>query len=168
MNMWPSQLNRNLGNCEVARKKVFRGSNGIRTRGLCVRAAVLYQLSYENPYTRHRGRLIYWVHQTGRQKAVPWGNWSRASERVAREARKANRLPTCYPRAPGARTRLILFLILPSFSINLVLTTKAREAGIQNYPPWYVQGREPPSLSFSCVTMYFETFVPGRSVARRH
>ena len=36
-------VNRNLSNCEIARKKVFRGFNGIRTRGLCVRAAVLYQ-----------------------------------------------------------------------------------------------------------------------------
>ena len=31
-------------------KKVFRGFNAIRTRGLCVRAAVLYRLSYEDPY----------------------------------------------------------------------------------------------------------------------
>ena len=62
MNMWPSQLNRNLSNCRRSgRKKVFRGFNGIRTRGLCVRAAVLYQLSYEDPYTG--GRPIYWVHQ---------------------------------------------------------------------------------------------------------
>ena len=37
-------VNRNLSNCEIARKKkVFRGFNGIRTRGLCVSAAVLYQ-----------------------------------------------------------------------------------------------------------------------------
>ena len=35
--------NHNLSNCEIARKKVFRGFNGIRTRGLCVSAAVLYQ-----------------------------------------------------------------------------------------------------------------------------
>ena len=54
MNM-PSQLNRNLSNCEVARKKkVFQDFNEIRTRGLCVRAAVLYQLSYEDPYTGSR------------------------------------------------------------------------------------------------------------------
>ena len=32
-------------------KKVFRVVNGIRTGGLCVRAAVLYQPSYEDPYT---------------------------------------------------------------------------------------------------------------------
>ena len=36
-------VNRNLRNCEKARKKGFRGFNGIRTRGLCVSAAVLYQ-----------------------------------------------------------------------------------------------------------------------------
>ena len=29
-------VNRNLSNCEKARKKGFRGFNGIRTRGLCV------------------------------------------------------------------------------------------------------------------------------------
>ena len=54
-------VNRNLSNCEIARKKVFRGFNGIRTRGLCVSAAVLSQLSYEDPYTG--GWPIYWVHQ---------------------------------------------------------------------------------------------------------
>ena len=59
--MLPSQLNRNLSNCEVAQKNVFRGFNGIRTRGLCVPAAALYQLSYEDPYTE--GRPTYWVHQ---------------------------------------------------------------------------------------------------------
>ena len=36
-------VNGNLSNCEKARKKGFRGFNGIRTRGLCVSAAVLYQ-----------------------------------------------------------------------------------------------------------------------------
>ena len=35
-------VNRNLSNCEKGRKKGFRGFNGIRTRGLCVSAAVLY------------------------------------------------------------------------------------------------------------------------------
>ena len=43
--------NRNLSNCENSPKKKFRGFNGIRTRGLCVSAAVLSQLSYEDPYT---------------------------------------------------------------------------------------------------------------------
>ena len=46
---------------KIARKKDFQGFNGIRTRGLCVSAAVLSQLSYEDPYTG--GWQIYWVHQ---------------------------------------------------------------------------------------------------------
>ena len=45
-------VNRNLSNCEKARKKGFRGFNGIRTRGLCVSAAVLYQPELWRP--------IYW------------------------------------------------------------------------------------------------------------
>ena len=51
-------VNRNLSNCEIARKKFFRASNGIWTRGLCVRAAVLYQLSYEDPYTGKQANLL--------------------------------------------------------------------------------------------------------------
>ena len=43
-------VNRNLSNCENSAKKDFQGFNGIRTRGLCVSAAVLSQLSYEDPY----------------------------------------------------------------------------------------------------------------------
>ena len=72
MSMWPSQLNRNLSNCEKARKKGFRGFNGIRTRGLCVSAAVLSQLSYEDPYTG--GWPIYWVHQPvkGMKHTMKW------------------------------------------------------------------------------------------------
>ena len=42
-------VNRNLSNCEKARKKGFRGFNGIRTRGLCVSAAVLYQPELRRP-----------------------------------------------------------------------------------------------------------------------
>ena len=52
-----------LSSCEVQFKriahmmsspeiKVFQGFNVIRTRGLCVRAAVLYQLSYEDCYVQ--------------------------------------------------------------------------------------------------------------------
>ena len=54
------------------KKKVFRGFNGNRTRGLCVRAAVLYQLSYEDPYTG--GRPIYSVHQPvkGMKHRMKW------------------------------------------------------------------------------------------------
>ena len=40
-------VNRNLMICKNSQKKVFRGFNGIRTRALCVRAAVLSQLSYK-------------------------------------------------------------------------------------------------------------------------
>ena len=47
-------------------KKFFRGFNGIRTRGLCVRAAVLSQLSYEDPHTG--SGPIYWVHQPAKRK----------------------------------------------------------------------------------------------------
>ena len=57
-------------NCEVARKKVFRGFNGIRTRGLCVHAAVLYHLSYEDPYTE--SRPIYWVHKPRKEWSTEW------------------------------------------------------------------------------------------------
>ena len=49
--MWPLQLNCNLSNCEVAPQKSLQGFNRIRICGLCVRAAVLYKLSYEDPYT---------------------------------------------------------------------------------------------------------------------
>ena len=52
-------VNRNLSNCKNSPKKVFRGFNGIRTRGLCVSAVVLSQLSYEDPYTG--GSPIYWA-----------------------------------------------------------------------------------------------------------
>ena len=70
--MWPSQLNRNLSNCEVAPKKVFRGFNRIRTHDLCIHAAVLYQLSYEDPYSG--GRPIYRVHQPmkGMKHRMKW------------------------------------------------------------------------------------------------
>ena len=39
-------------------KKGFRGFNGIRTRGLCVRVAVLYHLSYEEPYNGKQANLL--------------------------------------------------------------------------------------------------------------
>ena len=41
---------------------MFSGFNGIRTHGLCVSAAVLHQLSYEDPYVG--SRPIYWIHRT--------------------------------------------------------------------------------------------------------
>ena len=51
MKIWPSESNSNLSNCEIA-GKVFLGADGIRNRGLCGRAPVLYQLSYEDPYNK--------------------------------------------------------------------------------------------------------------------
>ena len=66
MNMWSSRLNRNLSNCKVARRKGFRDFNGIRTRGLCVRAAVLCQPSYEDPNTGDR--QFYWVQPVKKMK----------------------------------------------------------------------------------------------------
>ena len=40
----------------IANKPVknLQGFNGIRTHGLCASAAVLYQLSYEDPYIGNR------------------------------------------------------------------------------------------------------------------
>ena len=52
-------VNRNLSNCENSpEKKDFRGFNGIRTRCLCVRAAVLYQLS---TYMKHIWSHIHFI-----------------------------------------------------------------------------------------------------------
>ena len=52
---------RNLSNCKFKpEKKTILGFNGIRTHGLWVSAAVLYQLSYEDPYIG--SRPIYRVH----------------------------------------------------------------------------------------------------------
>ena len=43
----------NMGNCKLTSEK-FGDFNGIWTCGLCVSAAVLYQLSYEDPYIGSR------------------------------------------------------------------------------------------------------------------
>ena len=57
-------VNRNLSNCEKARKKKkgrkkgFRGFNGIRTRGLCVSAAVLYQPELWRPICWRPANLL--------------------------------------------------------------------------------------------------------------
>ena len=40
--------------------KTFQDFNGILTYGLCVSAAVLYQLSYEDPYIGSASRPICW------------------------------------------------------------------------------------------------------------
>ena len=50
--------NCNLSNCKLTRKN-FRDFHGILTHGLCVSAAVLYQLIYEDPYIG--SRPICWV-----------------------------------------------------------------------------------------------------------
>ena len=67
-------VNRNLSNCENSpEKNVSRGFNGIRSRGLCVSAAVLSQLSYEDPYAG--GWPIYvWVISLDQSPwfMVPW------------------------------------------------------------------------------------------------
>ena len=51
-------VNRNLSNCEKARKKGFRAFNGIRTRGLCVSAAVLYQPELWRPICWRPANLL--------------------------------------------------------------------------------------------------------------
>ena len=61
------QGNCNLGNCKFTQKE-FWDFNGIQTHSLCVSAAVLYQLSYEDPCIG--SRPICWVHLN------PWKEWS--------------------------------------------------------------------------------------------
>ena len=85
-------------------KKVFWGLNGIRTRGFCVCAAVLHQLSYEDPYTG--GRPIYWVHQPvkGVKHRMKWhklaclqgmGHQSSTGRALQRE-RRGHGLKSCW------------------------------------------------------------------------
>ena len=62
--------NRNLSNCKFKPEKKFLGFNGIWTHGLCVSTAVLYQLSYEDPYIG--SRPIYWVHLNPWQEFLSW------------------------------------------------------------------------------------------------
>ena len=40
-------VNRNLSNCEIARKNVFRGFNGIRTRGPICQGNFVWVRSFE-------------------------------------------------------------------------------------------------------------------------
>ena len=47
-------LFRNLSNCEIARKKSFSWLQRDFNQWPLRRAAVLYQLSYEDPYTESR------------------------------------------------------------------------------------------------------------------
>ena len=81
MNMWSSQWIANLSNCEIAREKFFRGFNGIRTRGLCVRAAMLYQLSFEDPYTESRPRSqCMGLHNSAVRLLQPAEHWDHGFE----------------------------------------------------------------------------------------
>ena len=48
----------NLSNCEISPKKIFRGFNGIWTRSLCICVAVLYHLSYGDPYNGKQANLM--------------------------------------------------------------------------------------------------------------
>ena len=59
--------NRNLSNCRFLPPQNFQVFAGIRTHGLCVSAAVLYQLTYEDPYAG--SRPISRVH------LYPWQEW---------------------------------------------------------------------------------------------
>ena len=47
----PRSVNCKLNNCKLIRR-IFRDFNGIRLHGLFVNAAVLYQLSYGDPYIK--------------------------------------------------------------------------------------------------------------------
>ena len=62
MKMWSSQLWLRFKQSQSKPEKCFRGFNGIRTHGLCVSAAVLHQLSYEDPYVG--SRPICGIHRT--------------------------------------------------------------------------------------------------------
>ena len=50
MKMWSSKLWLRFKQSQIKPEECFRGFNRIRTRGLCVSAAVLHQLVYEDPY----------------------------------------------------------------------------------------------------------------------
>ena len=62
MKKWSSQLWLRFKQSQSKPEKCFRGFNGIRTHGLCVSAAVLHQLSYEDPYIG--SRPIDWIYRT--------------------------------------------------------------------------------------------------------
>ena len=75
MEMWSSQLKSQFKQLQILARKTFQGFNGIWTYGLCVSAAVLYQLSYENPmmgadqfiefiFTRDRNKECKLVHRS--------------------------------------------------------------------------------------------------------
>ena len=61
MKMWSSQLWLRFKQSQSKPEKCFRGFNRIRTHGLCVSAAVLHQLSYEDSYVGSRPILIGFI-----------------------------------------------------------------------------------------------------------
>ena len=68
MNMWPSQLNRNLSNCEEAQKKVFRGFNGIRALGLSVLSLQCSTSWAMKTHPLRAGQFIEFIN--------PWKEWN--------------------------------------------------------------------------------------------
>ena len=90
-------VNRNLSNSEKARKKGFRGFNGIRTRGLCVSAAVLYQPELWRPIHWMPANLLsshhfilcfipftgWWGRIIGRIMRLWWANLSNVAVRFS-------------------------------------------------------------------------------------
>ena len=66
--MWSSQLWLPFKQSQIKPEKCFWGFNEIQSRGLCVSAAVLHQLSYKEPYVG--SRPIYWVHRTRTVKGM--------------------------------------------------------------------------------------------------
>ena len=51
---WICNCDCDLSNRKVSPEKCFRGFNELRIYGLCVSAAVLHQLTYEDPYVGSR------------------------------------------------------------------------------------------------------------------
>ena len=69
--MWSSQLSLRFKQSQSRPEKCFRGFNGIQAHGLelCVSAAMLHKLSYEDPYAG--SRPIHWIHRT-RERNEPY------------------------------------------------------------------------------------------------
>ena len=63
MKVWSSQLWLRFKQSQLGKpEKCYRGFNGIQIHGFCISAAVLYQLSYEDPYVG--SKPICWIHHT--------------------------------------------------------------------------------------------------------
>ena len=65
--MWSSQLQLKFKQLQILARKRFQGFRGIRTFGLWVCAAVLYQLSY---------RPTYWKQTKLKAHLNPWQEWN--------------------------------------------------------------------------------------------